>query len=189
MTCEPAPASLTRQQKDTICGILSVGCDRQTAADYVGCSLADMRCQMQHDGQFLADVRRAEAGTELSHMRIVQETAKTKKDWRASVWWLERRSPERFARRSPGAITMRQLKSFVAILVDALRENIASHEDRDRVIARLKAIAESVEQMLLDAHAIPTEPLDAEQSCEDVTADSTSSGSFVQRLLSFEGMD
>jgi hypothetical protein len=81
------------------------------------------------------------------------------------------------------------LKSFVAILVDALRENIASPEDRGRVIARLKAIAESVEQMLLDAHAIPTESLDAEQSCNDDTGDSTSSSSFVQRLLSFEGMD
>jgi hypothetical protein len=189
MTCEPTPASLTGQQKDTICGILSVGCDRQTAADYVGCSLADIRCQLQHDRQFLASVRRAEAGIELSHMRNVQEAAKAKKDWRASVWWLERHSPERFARRSPGAITVRQLKSFVAILVDALRENIASPEDRGRVVARLNAIAESVEQMLLDAHAIPTESLDAEQSCNDDTGDSTSSSSFVQGLLSFEGMD
>ena len=51
---------------------------------------------MQHDAEFVANVRRAEASVELSHMRNVQQAAKDKKDWRASVWWLERRSPERF---------------------------------------------------------------------------------------------
>src|SRR5687768_13729973 len=99
MTHEPSPIPLTDEQKSQIRGILSVGCDRQTAVDYVGCSLADIRRAMLEDAAFMADVRRAEAGIELMHMRNVQEAAEKKKEWRASVWWLEQRSPERFARK------------------------------------------------------------------------------------------
>ena len=158
MTCELVLSELTEMQKAEICGVLSVGCDRQTAADFVGCALADIRRAMQHDPQFLARVRRAEASAELSHMRNVQESAATKKQWRASVWWLERRSPERFARRA-GAITARQLKAFVAIVSDAIQNEVQNAEDRQRTLVRLAAIAESVEQMLRDAQAGSGEPV------------------------------
>jgi hypothetical protein len=151
MTCELIAVELTDEQKGQVCGILSVGCDRQTAADYIGCSLADIRRTMQRDPQFLASVRRAEASVELNHMRNVQELASSKKDWRASVWWLERRSPERFARRSPGAVTARQLKAFVSILGDALKHEVHNAEIR-QVIARLVAVPIG-EQMLRDAGA------------------------------------
>ena len=101
MTSELITPALTDEQKGQICGILSVGCDRETAANFVGCSLADIRRAMQHDRAFAANVRRTEAGVELSHMRTVQEAAKEAKNWRASVWWLERRSPERFGHAAP----------------------------------------------------------------------------------------
>jgi hypothetical protein len=155
MSCQstpPTPPPLTDEQKGRICGILSVGCDRQTAADFVGCSLAEIRQTMRLDADFLANVRRAEASIELSHMRNVQELAKEKKDWRASVWWLECRSPERFARRS-GTVTARQLKAFVAILVDMLSSEVSNADDRARIIARLRQLAESVEQLIHDIQA------------------------------------
>jgi hypothetical protein len=152
MTCQPTSPPLTDEQKGRICGILSVGCDRQTAADLVGCSLADIRLAMQHDADFLANLRRAEASVELSHMRNVQQAAQDKKDWKASIWWLECRSPERFARRC-GTVTSRQLKAFVAILVDTLVSEVTNLEDRQRVMARLRHITESVEQLLRDANA------------------------------------
>jgi hypothetical protein len=69
------------------------------------------------------------------------------------VWWLERRSPERFARRSPGTVTVRQLKAFVAILVDAVSSDVTNADDRRRISARLREIAASVEQLLRDAQA------------------------------------
>src|SRR5215210_2285829 len=81
MTSNLLPSALTDQQKDHICGILSVGCDRQTAADFIGCSLTDIRRNMLHDSKFFTDVRRAEAQVELKHMRNVQDTASEKKDW------------------------------------------------------------------------------------------------------------
>jgi hypothetical protein len=153
MSCASTPPpSLTDEQKGRICGILSVGCDRQTAADFVGCSLGDVRRALQCDGDFLANVRRAEAGVELSHMRNVQQAAQDKKDWKASIWWLECRSPERFARRS-GTVTVPQLKAFVAILIDTLASEVSNIEDRQRVLARMRQISESVEQLLRDARA------------------------------------
>jgi hypothetical protein len=144
----PTPMQLTDKQKAEVCGILSVGCDRETAADYIGCLPADLRNAMRENPSFAMEVRRAEAGVELSHMRIVQEIANKKKDWRTSVWWLERRSPERYGRRSAGAVTARQLKAFTAILAGALQEDIQSDDDRKRVSARLQSLIEDVDNML-----------------------------------------
>lgn len=157
MTCEPTPPALTDEQQTQICGILTVGCDRQTAANYVGCKLAAIRNQMRRDSAFLARVLRAEASAEFNHMCNVQESAKGKKDWRASVWWLERRSPERFARRDPGTITVRQLKAFIAMLADALANDVTNAADRQRVLSRLQALAESSSQLLADMHASPAD--------------------------------
>lgn len=152
MTNEQVPPDLTVQQKIEVCSILSVGCDRQTAADYIGCTLADLRRAMGADAAFLASVRQAEAGIELVHMRNVQQIATKKPEWRASVWWLESRSPERFARRA-GTITPRQLRAFVAVLCDAVQQNVQNADDRARVIARLTTLAESVDQWLRDNNA------------------------------------
>ncbi len=151
MTCELVPVELTDEQKSQVYGVLSVGCDRQTAADYLGCSLGDIRRAMQRDATFAAGVCRAEARIELSHMRNVHEVATDNKEWRASVWWLERRSPERFGRRSPGAVTPRQLKEFIAILADALREVAPSADDGQQIVARLNSLAESVDKLLRDS--------------------------------------
>ena len=150
MTCELIPSELTDEHKGQIYGILSVGCDRQTAANFVGCSLAEIRRAMQQDATFAAGVCRAEAGAELNHMRNVQQAAKDEKHWRASVWWLERRSPERFGPRGPGVVTARQLRAFVEILADVLREDVRDADERQQILARLNTLASSVDQMLRD---------------------------------------
>lgn len=147
MTNDFHPLELTDQQQGEICGVLSVGCDRQTAVDIVGCSLRRLRSAMQSDAAFAARVRRAEASAELTHMRNVQELAQAKKDWKASVWWLERRAPERFARRA-GSVTPRQLKAFIAVVSETLQEAIASAEDRGRVAERLRELADEVDSLL-----------------------------------------
>ncbi len=151
MICELVPIELTDEQKAQVYGILSVGCDRQTAANFVGCSLADIRRAMQWDPKFAAGVCRAEAGAELNHMRNIQQAAKDEKHWRASVWWLERRSPERFGPRGPGVVTSRQLKAFIDVLAETLREEIGTSDDQQRVIARLRSLADSVDRMLRDS--------------------------------------
>jgi hypothetical protein len=137
---------LTEQQQRDLCLIVSTGCDRLAAAKYVGCSLADLRRAMRNVPHFAADVRRAEATIEMTHMRNVQKAAQDEKHWRASVWWLERRAPERYGRREAGEVTALQLESFVAQLIAAVTEEVHDAEDRQRFVARLRRVAEAVQQ-------------------------------------------
>lgn len=160
MTCNLIPIKLTDEQQSQICGVLSVGCDRQTAANIAGCSLADIRRAMKHDPQFAARVRRTEASVELSHMRTIQEAAKDPKNWRTSQWWLERHAPERFGPRSAGVVTARQLKAFIAILADVLNGGEQSPIDRSQIIDRLKSFSESVDQLLRDERMQEAESFD-----------------------------
>jgi hypothetical protein len=181
------PMPLTNEQKSQICGVLAVGCDRRTAADYIGCSLADIRRSMQQDAKFLADVCRVEAQVEVRHMSNVQEMATgEKRDWRASVWWLERRSPERFGRRTAGAITMPQLKAIIAILAESIASDVHDDGDRDRIRRRLKTIADSVEQLLRDAQASCSEGLDSEGFDGDEQVEMAPSN-MISNLLGFDG--
>ena len=148
MTCKDKHATLTDEQKGQVCGILSVGCDRETAANFVGCSLADFGRTMQHDPAFAQHVCRTEAGAELGHMRNLQQAAKDAKNWRASVWWLERHAPERFGPRGAGQVTARQLKAFVETLAGILSDEIHDDDDRRRVIARLDQVIGALDEMV-----------------------------------------
>jgi hypothetical protein len=148
MKCNISQPALSDEQKGQICGILSVGCDRQTAANFVGCSIAEIGRLMQHDPAFAANVRRTEAGTELAHMRNVQQAAKDAKNWRASVWWLERHAPERFGRRGAGAMTFPQVDAFMEIVAGILTEEIHDSGDQQRVLAKLKQATDTLRETI-----------------------------------------
>lgn len=138
MTNLTITTELSAEQRGQIYGILSVGCDRETAANFIGCSLAEIVRAMRSDAEFNASVRRTEAAAELNHMRTVQNAAKDEKNWRAAVWWLERRSPERFGSRGAGTVTARHLKAFLTLIGECLNSDIHDATDRERVMLRLK---------------------------------------------------
>ncbi len=139
MTSPLQSMRLTAEQQGQVLGILSVGCDRETAAGFVDCTAAEIAQAMQFDPAFNTIVRRTEAAAELTCMRTLHQAAKDVKTWRAAVWWLERRSPERFASRGAGTVTTRQLRVFLTIIGDLLNEEIHNPDDRKRVLARLNA--------------------------------------------------
>jgi hypothetical protein len=144
---------LTDEQKGRVCGVLSVGCDRQTAADFIGCSITDIGRAMQQDSEFAAHIRRTEAGCEVEHMRTIQQAAKDVKNWRASVWWLERHSPERFGSRGAGAATPRLLKLFAKRMIDVLSAEFSTDEAKYRVIARFDVEIATLEEIIRFAAA------------------------------------
>jgi hypothetical protein len=154
---------LTDEQKRQIETVLSVGCDRQTAVDFVGSSLGDLRRAMERDAAFAATVRRTEAVVEFTHLRRLHEIASDPKNWRISVWWLERRSPERFGSRAAGAVTTRQLKLIISQVIEALAAEVHDARDRERLVARFRRLVEELEQMLSDltaaeSHLAPSLP-------------------------------
>jgi hypothetical protein len=148
MTPELITPTLTDEQKGQICGILSVGCDRETAANFVGCRAADISRAMLRDHAFAAQVRRTEAGCELGHMRTVQEATKEVKNWRASVWWMERRAPERFGPRAVGQVTLRQLDEFLNVVADIVCDEIECRDDQQRVIVRMGEAIRELDQLV-----------------------------------------
>jgi hypothetical protein len=73
---------LTPEQQGKIFGVLSIGCDRETAANVIGSTLADFGRAMRGDPEFAKSVRRTEAMAELGHMRSVHEASKDPRNWR-----------------------------------------------------------------------------------------------------------
>jgi hypothetical protein len=146
MAASSDPLYLTDKQKRDTCAVLMVGCDRETAANYANCTLADFRRQLVYDREFAAEVRRAEAASEVTHMRNVQSAASDVKNWRASVWWLERRAPERYGRRDAGALTPGELKSFMAILVTMVIDEVRHADDLRRLLARFDEAIRSLQE-------------------------------------------
>lgn len=178
MTSPLRSIQLTADQQGQVLGILSVGCDRETAAGFVACAPADIARAMQVDPAFGTVVRRTEAAAELTCMRTVHQAAKDVKTWRAAVWWLERRSPERFASRGAGTVTTRQLRIFLTIIGDLLNEEIHDSADRQRVLARLNAYDSLADNLVNDlwrkdddAESHDDERLPSESTDSDPAAD------------------
>jgi hypothetical protein len=146
---------LSQNQKDRICSILSVGCDRQTAAGIVECNVIDILNAIDTLQRFATQVRRSEALAELSHMQNILNATKDGKYWRASVWWLERRSPERFGRRPAGAVTPKQLEQAVDIWNDVMLQEFNTPADRTRIESCLETLTASFE-LILDAQGSAT---------------------------------
>jgi hypothetical protein len=167
------PITLSPEQEGQILGILSVGCDRETAANVAGCTTAEIALAMRDDPKFAQSVRRTEAMVEMALMRTVNEAAKDPKNWRAAVWWLECRSPERFASRGAGTVTSRQLKTFVQVLSHHLNDDVKCPEDRERVLNRLAEIESFADLIRDDLWTHPSDD-DSETASEAAIAESTS---------------
>lgn len=173
MTNLPTQPSFTEELKDQVCAILQRGSDRQTAANLLGLSLADLRQQLRADPTFRRQVRQAEAACEFRHMEHLQKAAGDEKNWRVSVWWLERRAPERFARRDPGVVTARQLEAFVDVLATAIAEDVHDRGDRRRLLRTMKRMAASFAGIVdgPTRDIAPIEPLHDAADLNDVEVD------------------
>jgi hypothetical protein len=177
MTREPTTHRLSDQQRRNICLLLSTGCDREAAANFARCSTVDLQREILCDPAFAADVRHAEGISELAHIRNVQNAAQDVKNWRASVWWLERRSPERFGRRDAGTITIQQLQAFIAQLASSVFDAIQDPDDRQRLMQRLDQLERSL-QAADSCHDMPPSAAtmaDNPKLLEEVEVDSVAS--------------
>lgn len=146
---------LSDERKREAALIVSIGCDRETAAKYVGCDAEAFRSAVLCDEGFAEALAKAEAGCELAHMRNIQQAAREDRHWRASVWWLERRLPDRYAKRDAGAVSRKELMRFLSSLAGGIAATVQTEEDRQRVLDKLGDLAESLSDPLLaDCQAI-----------------------------------
>lgn len=140
----PNSTLLDPQQQRQFCSVLQMGCDRETACHFLGISAGQLHHALLHDAPFLTQVLRAEASPEFNHMRNIYNAGKDEKHWRASVWWLERSAPERYARRATAALTTTQLRQAVEELAEVLLREIDDPQAQQRLLARLGEFAQQV---------------------------------------------
>lgn len=128
---------LDETKKREICAILAVGCNRTTAAHYVGCHPDTIRKTALRDPQFALDLERAESNHEVKHLAFISKAAEEGRYWRAAAWALERKYPGRYGPRRPDTFTLEQvahvLQQFAAIVVSEVSEA----EQQERILARL----------------------------------------------------
>lgn len=131
---------LDEVKKKEIVAILSQGCSRRRAAEYVGCSHRTIRNTALRDPQFAEALARAEAQSEISCLTNVRKAAKKEQYWRAAAWVLERRYPEDYALRRPGTVTVEQMIDVLKQVADILMDETEDSRVRQRIRRRVHAL-------------------------------------------------
>ncbi|QDU86950.1 hypothetical protein Pla175_03040 [Pirellulimonas nuda] len=149
---------LTDEQKQQLLAIASLGCDRLTSSRYVGASVEALRGAIDADPRFAVDLVRAEAQAELAHMKNVHHASQDEKNWRVSVWWLERCRPERYAPQRAGAVTEQDVDQLMGLIREAIEEEVADPAERDRVYDRLELAARKIDRAIEAAGGAQSPP-------------------------------
>lgn len=131
------PRVLNEIKKREICAILTVGCSRVRAAQYVGCHPDTIRNEARRDDEFAADLEHAESHHEINHLKHINDAAKEGRYWRAAAWVLERRYPDRYGRRKANTITIEQMSQALAQFADVMLEELPEGGARDQMLARV----------------------------------------------------
>jgi hypothetical protein len=82
--------TLDKFESEKLLQVIKLGCPSATAGKYVGLSREQLDALLVRDEELMRDVLRAEAEAEVRHMGNVHKAASDEKNWRTSVWWLER---------------------------------------------------------------------------------------------------
>jgi len=136
---------LDEYKRREVLAILSVGGARRAAARYVGCTVNTIRSTADRDPEFAKKLRRAERGLEIDYLNNIRKAARNEKYWRAAAWALERIDPQRYARRSPDAITVEEIKDLLVQLADIISEEVPE-EYREKILKRLRAISDRLKE-------------------------------------------
>ena len=127
-----------------ILALLSVGCSRRVAAQYVGCAPATIQNTSRRDAKFAEKLGQAACSTEIVYLKNIQKAARKEQYWRAAAWALERTMPEKYARRGPDVITVEQIALLLAQVGDILVEEVPQPKQRKKIIKRLEALTRSL---------------------------------------------
>jgi hypothetical protein len=156
MTAQPR---LTQTQKQEVCSIVQLGCDRVTACWFLGLEPEAMQRELAEDLVFARQVRRAAA--EIQHMSCLREASQSGKQWRVAQWWLERRAPDRYGARRAGSITQEHMD----LLVDRVAQIIVDEVKDDELVLRIlklfiEAARRAASQEASDGGSAREEPSD-----------------------------
>jgi len=131
------PPVLDEIKRREILAILSVGCSRTTAANYVGCSVSTIQNTAERDPKFAEELRRAESRAEITFLQAIQKAARDERHWRAAAWVLERKCPEQYGRRKADTLTIGQVKDLLEQFAQAIAEQLPAPKYRKAILKQL----------------------------------------------------
>ncbi|MHB1033661.1 MAG: hypothetical protein ACYC35_26565 [Pirellulales bacterium] len=115
-------AILDEAKQRELCAMVTLGCSRNAAAKYVGCTAATVRNTLVRDEAFAARMRTAEFNSEAIPLKAIMNAGN--KSWRAAAWLLERLYPEQYARRSAYSVTREETSTLLAQIGECLGETL-----------------------------------------------------------------
>lgn len=102
---------------------------------------------------FFKEIEQAEAQAEMTHLKIVEQA--TQEDWKAAIWWLERRHPETWGRRDRFEHTSPQGQP-VAIRHEGSEEALAKYAPVvASVLLHMQEQERSLQEGAVDDHQLP----------------------------------
>lgn len=137
---------LNAYERSQICAIIAVGCSRDCAANYIGCSVATIERLVARSKSFAAKLAAAESQNEITHLENIR--AAGKKEWRASAWALERRYPERYGPRKPKSLTSAQVTNVLSEFATLVLETTSDAELRERLQTQLNEMLQELDHLM-----------------------------------------
>ena len=144
MATRGRPPVLDPIKKGEILALLTIGCSRRVAAQYVGCARSTIERTARRDPAFAAKLRQAKTNTEIGFFKNIQQAARKEQYWRAAAWALERMIPEKYARRGPDVITVEQIAVLVSQFADILVAEVPVAKYRKNVLKRLDMLTRAL---------------------------------------------
>jgi hypothetical protein len=138
------PPVLDAIKKGEILALLTIGCSRRVAAQYVGCARCTIERTAQRDPAFGAKLQQAKTNTEIGFFKNIQKAAQKEQYWRAAAWALERMMPEKYARRSPDVITIEQIAVLLSQFTDIIVAEVPVAEHRKNLLKRLDLLTRAL---------------------------------------------
>ncbi len=142
------PPVLDEGKQREIVAIISMGCSRRTAAQYVGCDPKTIQNTAERDEKFAEKLDRGQSQAVVTHVKNINSAAKKAQYWRAAAWALERLNPEEYATPHPDTISLEQVSRLLDCFAQIVIEAVPVDAYRKSIIKRVgeltKMVSESV---------------------------------------------
>ncbi|MBX9788607.1 MAG: hypothetical protein K2Y37_06800 [Pirellulales bacterium] len=122
-------------QRSEILGLISLGCSQVVAARVANCSLADVQQAFEQDPDLFKELAAAASELETRALKAIEDA--WGKNWRAACWLLERRFPERYARRPPDTIPVEEARKFLTDVSALVEEHLPDDPAREQLLTAL----------------------------------------------------
>ncbi|WP_425396710.1 hypothetical protein [Aeoliella sp.] len=133
---------MTEQQANDFVSVVSTGCPVDTGLDVTGVSAEEYDEITRADGELARRARRAAGLAEFHQLRNIKEAGTDPKNWRASVWWLERCRGDRYLSKPPRTFTQQQVEAFHSDVAQLIDSQVRHQDDHERVLEKLSELAD-----------------------------------------------